>query len=329
MLRNIFYLGICLVLISCGIQKKVRYNARLKGYVYPFPVQEFHFTSQNQPLVMAYGDLGDKKSSKVAVLLHGKNFAGYYWNRVANDLVKSGYRVIIPDQIGFGKSSKPRSYQFSFAQFALNTKKLLDDLAIKKFTLVGHSMGGMLAVHMTEAFANSVEQLILVNPIGLERYSQYVQPKDPEFFYGKEVNKTVAMFRSYQQKNYYDGQWNETYEKLLDPFKGWKQGKDYLLVAWNNALTYGPIFNEGIVDKFRYLRTPTTLVLGTRDRTGPGRGWKREGVTRQLGQYQRLGKEIKALNPKRIELIELPGLGHMPQFEDYTRFSKAFFPLFN
>ncbi len=320
---NLFFL------LSCTTTKKeYEFDKNLTGYNYPFKVQVFKFKSQKQTLAMAYGDLGNKKSQKIALLLHGKNFSGFYWDKIANDLVKMNYRVIIPDQIGFGKSSKPENYDFSFSQLALNTKKLLDHLKIKKYQIVGHSMGGMLAVHLAYLDETNVNSITLVNPIGLEDYSKYVLYKDPDFFYQNEVNKTVQQFRSYQQKNYYDGKWSNQYEQLLAPFKGWRSGPDWSLIAWNNALTYGPIFSEEIVSKLSRIKIPTTLILGTRDRTGPGRGWKKLGVTRKLGLYQKLGKDIMSTNPKFIKLIELDGLGHMPQFEDYSRFSDVFYPLF-
>ena len=260
-------------------------------------------------------------------LLHGKNFAGFYFDKIAKQLVAKGYRVIVPDQVGFGKSSKPKNYQYSFQQLALNTRKLIAHLNIDQYILVGHSMGGMLSVHLA-SMSDKVKQLVLVNPIGLEDYLKYVEYQDPEFFYEKEVVKTVDMFRNYQKKNYYDGKWNDSYEQLLEPFKGWQKGPDWELVAWNNALTYEPIFGDEIISKISSLKVPTYLILGTRDRTGPGRAWKKPGVSKELGLYQNLGKEVKALNPKRIKLIELKGLGHMPQFEDYTAFSKVFYPLF-
>lgn len=327
-IRCLYLLSFFLILQSCALNSTNGFDKRLKNYHYPFEVKEFNFSSQDKKLIMSYGDLGGENRSKIALLLHGKNFSGYYFDQIATELVKKGYRVIIPDQIGFGKSSKPDYYQYSFAQLAQNTLSLLNHLKIQKFTIVGHSMGGMLAVHLASMFDQRVEQIVLINPIGLENYLKYVEFKDPDFFYKNELNKTVDKFREYQKKNYYDGKWNQKYEKLLEPFKGWKAGKDYKLIAWNNALTYGPIFTEDIVTKFKDLTVRTTLILGTRDRTGPGRGWKKNGVKRELGQYQKLGKEVIKLNPSKINLIELDGLGHMPQFEDYDRFAKAFYPLF-
>jgi pimeloyl-ACP methyl ester carboxylesterase len=301
----------------------VQYNKELDGFEYPFTVSTFKFNSQNQDLKMRYMDIGDKNAQNVIVLLHGKNFAGYYWQRVASDLLKKKYRVIMPDQIGFGKSSKPDYYQYSFGQLALNTKLLMDSLNVEKFDVVGHSMGGMLAVTFAANYNESVNKLILVNPIGLEDYSQYVQFKDVNFFYKNELNTTLEKAIGYQKKNYYDGKWSKEYEALLMPLKGMLAGKDWKTVAWNNALTYGPIFSENVVDRFSQIKNETFLIIGTRDTTGPGRGWLKAGVNRKLGEYNKLGKNANKLI-KGSTLFELPGLGHMPQFEDYSTFIKAF-----
>ena len=301
----------------------VKYNKELDGFEYPFKVSTFDFNSQNQDLKMRYMDVGDKNAKKVIVLLHGKNFSGYYWERVAKDLLKKDYRVIIPDQIGFGKSSKPDFYQYSFGQFALNTKALLDSLNIKKYDLVGHSMGGMVATTFAVNYPKSVNKFILINPIGLEYYGKYAQFKDINFFYKNELAKTANKARAYQKKNYYDGKWSDEYEKLLTPLKGMLAGDDWKTVAWNNALTTGPIFSENIVDKFPDITNETFLIIGNRDTTGPGRGWLKDGVTRKLGDYKKLAKHTQQLI-KGSTLIELEGLGHMPQYEDYNVFIKAF-----
>jgi len=311
---------------SAESSSKLSFDAELSQFSYPFEVHSFALESQNQSLSMRYMDVGNRKSARVIVLLHGKNFSGYYWKRIAEDLIRVGYRVIIPDQIGFGKSSKPDYYQYSFSQLASNTQLLLKNLNIKTYTLVGHSMGGMLGVNMAYLFPDSVNKLILINPIGLEPYLDYVEYKEPNFFYKKELSKTVDKIRNYQKKNYYDGKWSEEYEKLLIPYKGWLNGSDWKKVAWNNALTYGPIFTEDITPKFEKITQETYFIIGTRDTTGPGRAWKKVGVTHKLGQYDKLGKAAKS-KVKNAALMELPGLGHMPQFEDYERFSSVFLPI--
>ena len=310
-------------------QKTPSFDAELTTYQYPFPVSEFHFKSQKQDLVMRYMDLGPKDADKTIVLLHGKNFAGFYWKEIAQALKVRGYRVIIPDQIGFGKSSKPEAYQYSFDQLALNTKKLLDSIKVGKYTVIGHSMGGMLATTMTYLYQDSnVEKLVLINSIGLETYLDVAQFKDTDFFYTREKNKTFGKAKNYQLKFYYDMKWEERYDQYLIPLKGWLNGPDYDRVAWNAALTYGPIFSNDIVSKFPKIKVPAIILNGTRDRTGPGRGWKKDSTKEvKLGQYQKLGKEVAALIPNST-LIELDGLGHMPFVEDYQAFSNVFYKNF-
>tara|TARA_B100000749_G_scaffold280259_1_gene275735 strand:- start:91773 stop:92753 length:981 start_codon:yes stop_codon:yes gene_type:complete len=321
-MRFILFVLVAMSFACTSTPSKIKYNKNLDGYSYPFPVQTFEFKSQKQDVHMAYMDL-NSSSKQVIVLLHGKNFAGYYWDFIAKDLVDKGYRVIIPDQIGFGKSSKPKHYQYSFYQLAHNTIELLNSLSVESFTIIGHSMGGMLATHLTYYQPNRVKKLVLLNSIGLEPYLQFTYFKDPEFFYNSEVSKTPVKMRNYQKKNYYDGKWEDAYEKLLIPHIGQMNHSDWKIVAWHNALTYGPIFNEDITSKMASIGVPTRIINGTRDRTGPGRGWKKD-LNAKLGQYENLGKETQRRFPN-AKLYELSGLGHMPHYEDYERFKKVFF----
>src|SRR6201986_4017991 len=115
---------------------------------------------------MAYMDVKPQQpNGKTVVLLHGKNFNGAYWKTTIDALTKDGYRVIAPDQIGFGKSSKPVGYQFTFQQLAINTKAILDQLGIDHIYLLGHSMGGMIAMRFTLMYPDIVSKLILVDPL--------------------------------------------------------------------------------------------------------------------------------------------------------------------
>ncbi|QQE13930.1 alpha/beta hydrolase [Planctomycetota bacterium] len=308
----------------------LKYDARLSEYAYPFEVETYRFESQGLPVEMSYMYLpteveeGDDENLKsTVVLLHGKNFNGAYWEGVARQLHEQGYGVLIPDQIGFGKSSKPAGYQYSFAGLADNTKGLMDELGIDKAVVVGHSMGGMLGTRFSLMYPEKVEKLVLVNPIGLENYLDEVEYKDVDFFLDKEMKTTPEEIYAYQKKNYYDGDWNETYEKLTRPVVGQLQGDEWESVALANARTYDMIFTQPVVEEFGKLAVPTVLILGTRDRSAPGRGWQKAESNRELGRYDRLGEEIVAGNGD-IELIKLEGLGHVPQVEAPERFMPVF-----
>ena len=320
---------LALTLVTCtsmllAEDTKLSFDKRLSGYDYPYPVQTYEFTSQGQDLEMAYMHLPPTREGQPTVLLlHGKNFNGAYWHGTAAFLQSQGYGVVMPDQIGFGKSSKPKDYQYSFPALAQNTKGLLESIGIDKSIVVGHSMGGMLASRFTLLYPDATEKLILVNPIGLENYLQYVQYKDVDFFYQNELKQAPEKIVAYQKQNYYDGAWNDHYASLTKPLVGWVQGPDWQDLAYVNALTYDIIFTQPVIEEFKDFQVPATLIIGTRDRTGPGRNWKRPGVERELGRYDQLGAEVKARNPE-IEVIELPGLGHLPQIENFAVFKQAF-----
>jgi pimeloyl-ACP methyl ester carboxylesterase len=145
------------------------YGRELQGFAYPFPVSHFRFTSQQQSLDMAYIDVRPASpNGQTAVLLHGKNFCAATWDATITLLSSTGYRVVAPDQIGFCKSSKPASYQFSFQQLAGNTNALLTSLGIDRAVIIGHSTGGMLGIRYALMYPDTVSQLVLVDPIGLE-----------------------------------------------------------------------------------------------------------------------------------------------------------------
>jgi len=298
------------------------YDAQLSNYQYDFEVSYFSIHSQRQTLKMAYIFLEGEPDKPVVTLMHGKNFNAHYWTPTARHLNKQGYGVLIPDQIGFGKSSKPETYQYSFSALAHHTQTLITSLEIEKTIVMGHSMGGMLASRFALMYPQLTEMLILVNPIGLENYLQYVEYKDTDFFYKNELAKTPEEIKRYQQKNYYAGRWNERYEALTHFMIGQIQGPDKDLVAWINAQTYDMIFTQPVITEFKDLSIPVRLIIGTRDRTGPGRNWKKPGVDYELGRYDRLGKAAARLIPD-AELYELTDLGHLPQIENFDRFKTS------
>ena len=301
----------------------IEYDARLTGVPYPFKVRTFSFSSQGQDLEMAYMYLPAEKGFPVVTLMHGKNFNGAYWENTATWLHDQGYGVLIPDQIGFGKSSKPTDYQYSFAALASNTKALMDKLNILKTIVVGHSMGGMLATRFALLYDDTTTRLVLVNPIGLENYLVYEHYRDINSSYRSELKKSAQDIIGYQQKRYYDGQWNSDYARFAEPLIGWVQGPDWPILAKVSALTYDMIFTQPVIEDMQYLQMPVSLILGTRDRTAPGADQQKADSKRDLGRYDQLGQQVKVRNDK-IRVTELKGLGHLPQIEDFDRFKAPF-----
>ena len=134
-----WHLALWLVVASCASQHVVASDGRAlskpppdaidpeaKNVAYPYPPSFLELNTQNQHLRMAYLDVVAKNpNGRSVLLLHGKNFTAAAWATTIAWLSDRGFRVIAPDQIGFGKSSKPLGYQYSFGQLAQNTRALL------------------------------------------------------------------------------------------------------------------------------------------------------------------------------------------------------------
>lgn len=297
-------------------------DADLKSLEYPFPVRFIGLELQKHHYQMAYMDLEPAKSNgKAIVLLHGKNFSGAYWKQTAEALLEAGYRVVMPDQIGFGKSSKPQWFQYSFQQLATNTKTLLDTLGIEKVVVLGHSMGGMVAVRFTLMFPETVSKLVLENPIGLEDYKIKVPYQTIDDLYQKELKQTAASIKKYQLTSYYDNKWKSEYDEWLNLTAGWTLSKDFPLIAWNNALTTDMIITQPVFYELPNIKVPTLLIIGQRDRTALGKDLVSPEIKETMGFYPDLGKQTKA-KIQDSELIELDGIGHLPHIESFDRFIK-------
>ncbi len=303
------------------------YDIDLTNYQYPYPVSFFELNSQlqngePQPLKMAYMDVppaAGKSNGKNIVLLHGKNFNSAYWRDTIKALTNAGYRVIAPDQISFGKSTKPLAYQYSFQQLANNTKQLLDSLGVKKASILGHSMGGMLATRFSLMFSDVTQQLILVNPIGLEDWKTKVPYASVDAIYKSSLAANYKQIKQYQLTSYYDNQWKAGYDEWVNLLAGITTDKNYPLFAWNAALTADMIFTQPVVYEFEQVSMPTLLIIGTRDRSAIGKERASDEVKASLGRYDQLGKRTAKAIPN-AKLVELDNVGHMPHIEAFDRF---------
>ncbi|MDR6233024.1 alpha/beta fold hydrolase [Pseudomonas oryzihabitans] len=318
-------LPLAALLASPLVVAAAAYGERLEGFDYDFPVRQFAFESQQQPLEMAYLDVAPtgRANGRTVVLLHGKNFCAGTWADSIRTLSAAGYRVVAPDQIGFCKSTKPAHYQYSFQQLAANTHALLDHLGIAKVTLIGHSTGGMLATRYALLYPDTTEQLVLVNPIGLEDWKALGVPyRSVDQWYARELKTSAAGIRDYERTTYYAGQWSPRYERWVDMLAGLNAVPGKQRVAWNSALLYDMIYTQPVVYEFDQLHMPTLLLIGQRDTTAIGKDAAPPEVKARLGHYPELGRAAAKRIP-HATLVEFDDLGHAPQMQAPERFHQA------
>lgn len=327
-MRTIIAFILVLVAITqANAQKYDTLGARLENYIYPYPVSYMHASVQHVPVEIAYMDVhANKPNGSTVVLMHGKNFPAAYWQETIAALTGAGYRVIAPDALGFGKSSKPQ-IQYSFSLLADITRQLLDTLEIKQTAVVGHSMGGMLATRFALTYPERVSALVLEDALGLEDWrSKGVPYRRVEEWYADEKKATYESIMNYHKTSYYP-EWKPKYQEWTDVQYGMTKGKNADNNAWVSALTYDMIYNQPVVHEFHDIKVPTLVVVGTEDKTKLARDAPEE-VTKKLGHYEELGKEAAKAIPG-AKLIEYEGVGHVPHLQVPGQYHKDLISFLN
>ena len=283
----------------------------LEGFAYPYPVSLFPVSNDGEQLKMAYMDIGasGRPNGRTVVLLHGRNFPSSYWAPVIKTLADAGFRVVVPDQIGFGKSSKPTG-ELHFDNLARNTVALLDRLQVAQFDIVAHSMGGMLAVRIARAYPDRVAHMVLTAPIGLEDYRLYVPPVPTEKIIENEDKLTADAYRKQLETSYALRLPPDQVTPFIDSRFNIKGSAEYPRWLRAFASSYQMIYREPVVHEIPLLSQPTLFIMGADDHNAPGRPNAPEALRPKMGKNAEHAKALSELMPNgRAEVI--PNTGHL------------------
>jgi pimeloyl-ACP methyl ester carboxylesterase len=297
------------------------YGIGLEGFAYPYPVNLLPLVNDGEQLRMAYMDVAPAQpNGRTVVLLHGRNFPSSYWAPVIRTLTEAGYRVVVPDQIGFGKSSKPAG-DLHFDTLARNTITLLDHLQIAKADIVAHSLGGMLGVRIARAYPDRVAHLLLVAPIGLEDYRLYVPPTPTEKIVENEDKLTADGYRKQLETNYSLKLPPDQVTPFIDARFNIKGSAEY--PRWLRAFVSSAqmIYREPVAHEIPLITQPTLFIMGADDHNAPGRPNAPEALRPKMGQNAELAKAFAAkMTSARAEVI--PNTGHLVFLEAPAKFNE-------
>jgi pimeloyl-ACP methyl ester carboxylesterase len=276
---------------------------------YPYPVSYLPLTVYGQDVRMAYMDVppSGTANGRVVVLFHGMNFGGFYFKGPIDALRAEGYRVVAPDQIGFGRSSKP-VIPYNFHDMAANSRKLLQTLGIAKATIVGHSMGGMLAARFAASYPDIAERAVLYNPIGL------TDPRWERPWRTAEEAYKATMAQSHDQawqgfyaniRRYFPDAWKPEYEKFVRILYAPTLSGDWPRLAMVRAIYQQITYLDPVYYDWAHIKAKTLVFGGERDG---------ENFPAQM-------KHIADTIPG-AELKLLPGLGHVPHVQAPDLFNR-------
>lgn len=249
-------------------------------------------------------DLGrdDHGDGEPLVLLHGVATSRLIWCRVAEPLAR-GRRVIAVDVPGFGQSA-PVGPGFELEQVA---DQLVDGLGLERFDLVGHSLGGAVAVATAARHPEAVRRLVLVAPAGLAPRATSVAAA-----LGAAAERAVYARRAlgYQLVARARGRRAMFGATVADAGRMHPQDARLLLDASRGARRVSAgvrrALEADLRDDLAAARMPVGLIWGTADRVVPYSGLE----------------ALRRLRPDAV-VETLPATGHIPQIEDPAAFVAA------
>ena len=275
---------------------------------YPYPSSYLPLTLYGQDVRIAYMDVAPQgtPNGHNVMIFHGHNFAGFYFGNIIDALRKEGFRVIVVDQIGYGRSSKP-IIPYNLNDMARNSHAILESLKIDRTMVLGHSMGGMLAARFSSLYPKVVERLVLYNPIGLVDTRHGRAPGSVDEQYKRILAGTYQSVRAgltrYVAHN--PAVWNAEFEKYARIRYGWTLGGDWPRLAMVQALTGNVISSDPVVYDWAHIEAPT-LAFGGAEDVLPG----------SAKLFQERMKVVADTIPNgNGKLHLLPGLGHVPHLE--------------
>ena len=297
------------------------YGIGLEGFAYPYPVNMLPLVNNGEQVRMAYMDVASPQpNGRTVVLLHGRNFPSSYWAPVIKTLTDAGYRVVVPDQIGFGKSSKPQE-DLHFDTLARNTVALLDHLQIAKADIVAHSLGGMLGVRIARAYPDRINHLVLTAPIGLEDYRFYVPPTPTEKIIETEDKLTADGYRKQLETNYSLKLPPDQVTPFIDARFNIKGSAEY--PRWLRAFVASAqlIYREPVVHEIPLITQPTLFIMGADDHNAPGKANAPEALRPKMGHNAELATALAAkMQNGRAEVI--PDTGHLVFLEAPAKYNE-------
>jgi pyruvate dehydrogenase E2 component (dihydrolipoamide acetyltransferase) len=244
----------------------------------------------------------DHGDGEPLVLLHGVGTSRLIWRHVVAPL-GARRRVVVVDVPGFGESP-PAGPGFEFAEVA---DRLVDALGLERFDLVGHSLGGAVAVAAAARHPEAVRRLVLVSPAGL---SPRAAGAAAALGIAAELSARVRRLLGYRWVDNAAARWAMFGTTVADAGRLSPDDARMLLTASDGARRVSDGIRQALAadlrDDLAAVTMPVGLIWGAVDRLVPYSGLE----------------ALRRLRPDAV-VETLPHTGHIPQIEDPPGFAGA------
>ena len=241
-------------------------SINLEEIDYPYPVNYINFRVYNQNVRVAYMDVAPtgRSNGRTVILHHGGLYYGWYWEKQIAALAERGYRVIVKDRLGWGKSSKP-VIPYSINLWASNTARLMDHLNIEQAAVVGHSIGGQMVTRFAFLYPEKTTHLVTINQVGLtdRRGGRGFNPLAGEIDADPDMQGVYESLLKWGRENYV--QWRPSYIEHMRIRYGNRLSGDWPRMAYVNRLAGQMRAMDTVVNDWQQIQAKTLILGGEED----------------------------------------------------------------
>ncbi len=274
-------------------------SINLEEFEYPYPVDFMNFSVYGEDVRIAYMDVAPAGSAngRTVILHHGGLYYGWYWSEQIKALTQEGYRVVVKDRLGWGKSSKP-IIPYSINLWASNTARLMDHLGIEQAALLGHSIGGQMVTRFAFLYPERITHLVTVNQVGLtdRRAGRGFRPLTGEVNTNPDMEAAYSSLLRWASNNY--STWRPEFLEHMRIRYGQRLSGDWPRMAYVSRLTGHMRAMDTVVNNWQHIQTRTLILGGEED-------------------YPTFAEEARlaADTFPNGEVFLIPGAGHNPHEE--------------
>ncbi len=275
-------------------------STTMQEWNYPYQVQKIVLSDT---LDLAYIDEGE--GDNTLVFIHGLGSYLKAWNKNIEEL-KKHYRCIALDLPGYGKSSHG-DYPYDMTFFAKSIRSFLDSLQLKNVVLVGHSMGGQIAMHTVLQDDTRINKLILLAPAGFETFTKEQKQWFANFVTPEAVKATpeAQIVRNFEI-NFH--QMPDDARFMIEDRMAMRQTPAYDHYCAMIPKCVQGMLDQPVFDQLPNIKIPTLILYGENDLLIPNAFLHPNLTTREVAEKG----QAQILN-SQLEMIPLAG--HFVQWE--------------
>ena len=259
----------------------------------------------------AYTEAGSNSNPPV-LLLHGIMSHRGVWARTIETL-QQDFHCIAIDHLGFGDSDKPNGADYSIRKQAERALKVADHFGFDRFILIGHSMGGQIATHLSASLApQRVKKLVSVDGVVTGELSKRVQnftrvtinmgDKIPALY-------SISLAITKISKSYAYFMFRSWFYKISElPYESWALDRQMTFnkgIAHSAPKAWDSLNATDLTPLLKNITAPTLVIFGNQDGTVPA------------SQAHLFKEQLPA-----AQLVLIDECGHFPMYEKFDEYIK-------